>query len=122
MCAIGKPCPTNLLLILERLRAIRELNLAAAVLEELPLKRQQSLSREGMRVATQNLRLFSDARRYAVMAVTLLDLQKALVDDALDMHDRIMTRVLRQGKQRQAESPCNPMPSRSSRPWACSRA
>jgi hypothetical protein len=101
---IGKPCPANLLLILERLRAIRELNLSAAVLENLPLKRQQGLSREGMRVAAQNLRLFADARRYAVMAVTLLDLEKALVDDALDMHDRIMTRVLRQGKQRQAET------------------
>lgn len=57
-----------------------------------------------MRVAVQNLRRCSDARRYAVMVLTLLDLEKALVDDALDMHDRIMTRVLRQCKQRQAES------------------
>ena len=38
------------------------------------------------------------------MAVTLLELEQALVDDALGMHDRIIARVLRPGKQRQAEA------------------
>jgi hypothetical protein len=101
---IGKPCPANLLAILERLRAIRELDIAVAVLDDLPLARRQGLSREGTRVAVHNLRLFSDTRRYALMAVTLLELEQALVDDALGMHDRIIARVLRQGKQRQAEA------------------
>lgn len=101
---IGKPCPANLLAIIERLRVIRELNLAPAVIDGLPLARRQGLSREGNRVAVHNLRLFSDARRYALMAVTLLELEQALVDDALGMHDRVIARVLRQSKRRQADA------------------
>lgn len=52
----GKPCPANMLAILERLRATRELALAAAIVESLPLARRQSISREGNRVAVHNLR------------------------------------------------------------------
>jgi TnpA family transposase len=101
---VGRPCPANLLAIIERLRAIRELGLAVAVVDTLPTARRQGLSREGNRVAVHNLRLFSDARRHALMAVTLLELKQALVDDALGMHDRIIARVLRRGKRRQADA------------------
>ncbi len=93
-----------MLAILERLRAIRELALTAAIVDSLPLARRQSISREGNRVAVHNLRLFSDARRHALMAVTLLELEQSLVDDALDMHDRIISRVLRLGKRRHADT------------------
>jgi hypothetical protein len=54
---IGKPCPANLPAILERLRAIRELDISVAVLDDLPLARRQGLSREGTRVAVHSLRL-----------------------------------------------------------------
>jgi TnpA family transposase len=101
---VGRPCPANLLAIIERLRAIRELGLAVAVVDTLPVARRQGLSREGNRVAVHNLRLFSDARRHALMAVTLLELKQVLVDDALGMHDRIIARVLRRGKRRQADA------------------
>jgi hypothetical protein len=101
---VGKPCPTNMLAIIERLRAIRSFNLSAAIVDNLPPARRQSLSREGNRVAIHNLRLFSDERRHALMAVTLLELERSLVDDALAMHDRIISRVLHQGKRRHADT------------------
>ncbi|MCF7997404.1 MAG: DUF4158 domain-containing protein, partial [Chromatiaceae bacterium] len=101
---IGKPCPANMLAIIERLRGIRAFHLCPIILEQLSAQRRQDLSREGNRVAIHNLRMFSDARRYALMAVTLLELERALVDDALAMHDRIISRVLQQGKRRQAEA------------------
>jgi len=101
---VGKPCPANLLAIIERLRAIRAFNLSTAIVDDLSPIRRQSLSREGNRVAIHNLRLFSDARRHALTAVTLLELERSLVDDALAMHDRIIARVLQQGKRRQADT------------------
>lgn len=100
----GRPCPANLLAIVKRLQAIQDLGLAVAVVDTLPPARRQSLSREGNRVAVHNLRLFTDARRYAVMAITLLELEQTLADDALGMHDRIIGRVLQRGKRQQAES------------------
>ena len=83
---IGKPCPAKLLAIIERLRAIREINLAAAIVDRLPVARRQGISREGNRVAVHNLRLFNSVRRHTLMAVTLLELERSLVDEALDMH------------------------------------
>jgi len=48
---------------------------AVAIIDTLPPTRRWNLSREGNRVAVHNLRLFADARRYAVIAVMLLELK-----------------------------------------------
>jgi hypothetical protein len=69
---VGKPCPSNLLAIIERLRAIQALGIPVAAVDSLSIARRQMLSREGNRVAVHNLRLFGNSRRHAVMAVTLL--------------------------------------------------
>lgn len=100
---LGRPCPANVMAILERLTAIRDLKLPDSALEELPLYRRQLLAREGSRVAIQNLRLFSEARRYAVMAISLLETRRSLVDEAISMHDRIVGRLIRRSKRKQAD-------------------
>ena len=100
---VGRPCPANVMAILERLNAIGELNLPSALLDDLPVSRRKLLAREGHRIAVQNLRLFNDARRYAVMAVSLLETRRALIDEAITMHDRIVSGLIRRSKRKHAD-------------------
>ena len=97
---IGRPCPANVLVILERLSAIGSLKLPKNVLEKIPSSRQESLAREGRRIAIHNLRLFQDARRFTVIAVALAETRRSLIDEALTMHDRIVSGLIRRGKRK----------------------
>ncbi len=47
--------------------------------------------------------MFTDARRYAVMATTLLDIRCSLIDEALTMHDQIIGRLVRRSQRRHAD-------------------
>ena len=97
---IGRPCPANVLVILERLSAIDSLNLPKNVPENIPSLRKESLAREGRRVAIHNLRMFQDARRFTVMAVSLAEIKRSLIDEALTMHDRIVSGLIRRSKRK----------------------
>lgn len=100
---VGRPCPANVMAILERLDAIHDLNLPSSLLDEFPAARRESLAREGNRVTTQNLRTFGDDRRYTVMAVSIIDIHKSLVDEAINMHDRIVSALIRKSKRKHAD-------------------
>lgn len=65
--------------------------------------RSDRLVREGNRIAVHNLRLFSDIRRHAVMAVALLETHRSLIDEAITMHDRIVGGLMRRSKRKHAE-------------------
>lgn len=97
---IGRPCPANVLVILERLNAIDSLKLPKNVLENIPSSRQESLAREGHRIAIHNLRMFQDARRFTVMAVSLAETRRSLINEALTMHDRIVSGLIRRSKRK----------------------
>jgi hypothetical protein len=100
---VGRPCPVNVLVILERLEAIHGLKLPGTLLDDLPPIRREMLAREGNRIAVQNLRMFGDARRHTVMAVSLLETRRALVDEAITMHDRIVGALIRKSKRKHAD-------------------
>lgn len=99
----GRPCPANVIKILERLDLIRKLKFPASLTEYLPPSRRESLAGEGRRIVVQNLRKFSDSRRYAVMAVSLIETHRSLVDEAINMHDGIVGRLFRKSKRRHAD-------------------
>lgn len=101
--AVGYPAPPNILAVIERIDAIRKLGLTPNILRELPQYRQAQLAKEGRRVSVQNLRTFSKKRRYAIIAVTLLDIHSALIDEAIMMHDQMMMRFIRKAQRKHAE-------------------
>jgi hypothetical protein len=99
----GRPSPRNVVTILEKLAALRALHLPDAITESLPPARRQLLAREGNRVAVQNLRSFGPTRRYAILAVCLLETHRTLIDEAISMHDRIVGILMRRGQRKQAD-------------------
>lgn len=100
---VGKPSPANILQIFARLKAIDTLHLPHDAVTEFSALRYDLLVREGKRVAVQNLQVFKPLRRYAIITVTLLDLRRTLIDEALTMHDRIMGNLLRRSRSKYAE-------------------
>jgi len=100
---VGKPSPGNVLKIIARLQAIEALKLPNVSVAELSAIRYDLLVGEGKRVAVQNLRIFKPLRRHAIMTVTLLELRRTLIDEALTTHDRIIGNLLRRSKTKYAE-------------------
>ena len=100
---VGNPSPAGAVGVFKRLDAIETLELPPELAECLPETRRAMLAREGRRVTVANLRTFQESRRYAVAAITLLDIRRSLIDDVITMHDRIIGGVLRRSKQKQAE-------------------
>lgn len=100
---VGKPSPANILQIFARLKAIDTLHLPDDAVTEFSALRYDLFVREGKRVAVQNLQVFKPLRRYAIITVTLLDLRRTLIDEALTMHDRIIGNLLRRSRNKYAE-------------------
>ena len=99
---VGRPSPRNIISILERLDTIKAINLPESILSSLPVNRLQLLSGEGNRVSIQHLREFNPNRRYTIMAVCLLDTRRALIDEAINMHDRVGA-LMRRSQRKYAE-------------------
>lgn len=100
---VGRPCPANVLAILERITEINLLDLPEKKLHDLPKYRQYQLSREGRKMSVQNLRELLDERRYSVITIALLDIRCSLIDEAISMHDQIVGRLIRRSQQKHAD-------------------
>jgi hypothetical protein len=59
------------------------------------------LAREGEQYSPQFLSRFEEERRYATLVASLVELAATLTDTALEMHDRIMGNLFKQGQQKQ---------------------
>lgn len=88
---VGKPSAKNIVAIIERLNAIKEISLPESIACSLSTKRLQQLSREGSKSSIQHLRECTANRRYTIMTICLLDTRSALIDEAISMHDRMVS-------------------------------
>jgi len=100
---VGRPSPRNIVSILERLDIIKTIDLPESILSTMPVNRLQLLSREGNRASIQHLREFNSNRRYTIMAVCILDTRRALIDEAINMHDRVVGALMRRSQRKYAE-------------------
>lgn len=100
---VGRPCPANVLRILEKLDAIKALSLPGTLLKQLPVSRRELLAREGFRIDAHHLRTVTADRRYSILAVYLLEHCRTLVDEAINMHDRIVGGLLKKSKRKYSE-------------------
>ncbi|CCH47872.1 Tn3 family transposase [Pseudodesulfovibrio piezophilus] len=98
----GRPSPINVILIMEKLAAIRLLGLPSEVLDAVPTIRRKQLAQEGNRIAVHNLRMLNEQRRYTIMTVCLLEIQRSLMDEVVNMHDRIIGSLMRRSQRKQA--------------------
>ncbi|BCL73899.1 hypothetical protein TUMSATVNIG1_58840 (plasmid) [Vibrio nigripulchritudo] len=61
------------------------------------------MAREGGQMTPQHLRDFEPLRRHATLAAVILDTRATLIDEIIDMHDRIMASKENIARRRHAE-------------------
>ncbi len=89
--------------MVERLQWIRSLNLDPQVALRVHQNRLQQLAREGAHTTAQRLDRFHDERRDATLVAFLLLTAEDLVDQALEMHDRLMGQQFKKSERKQED-------------------
>src|SRR5690348_190029 len=90
--------------LLDRLDALRALDLPADVLADVPAHRVDRLRREGERRHAEDLLASGETRRLAILAACAAGWRALLVDAAIETHDRILGRLYRQAERRRDET------------------
>ncbi len=89
--------------VIERLEAVRSLNLPTTMREAISAPAFDRLSEEGLRMTTQHLRDLAQPRADATLAAAALRLEERLTDAALDMFDRLLGKAIRRARRRTAD-------------------
>ncbi len=94
----------NILTHLARLQAMRSIGLPADGDRAVQQRRLTQLAREGAQMSVQHLRDLEDTRRYATLVAVLLDTQATVIDQVLDMHDRVIGKLFTDAKRKHTEA------------------
>ena len=98
--AIGAPSPTNILACLERLKFLRELGIPMEWARRVHQNRLVQIAREGANTDVAHLRAFGLDRRYATLVAVVLDTTTGLIDETLEMHERILGRQFKKAERK----------------------
>jgi len=99
----GTPNAKHILIHIERLRAIRSLKLPEGLERSIHQNRLLKLAREGSQMTAQHLRDLEPLRRYATLVAVVLDTHSTLIDEIIDLHDRILGTLFSRAKRHHAE-------------------
>ncbi len=99
----GVPNAKHVLAHIARLRAIDALGLPDGLEHRVHQNRLLKLAREGGQMTAQHLRDLEPTRRYATLAAVLLDTRATLIDEIIDLHDRIFGMPFNRAKRTHAE-------------------
>src|SRR5690606_23360464 len=83
----------------DRLEFLRNLNLDHQVLAGTPSHRVARLRRQGERYFTDGLRDITSDRRWAILAVCVVEWKAAIADTVVETHDRIVGKTWREAKR-----------------------
>lgn len=84
--------------LLDKLRFVRSLGIAAGTASRIPEGRFQQFVREGLAATADRLERYAVHRRHATLVALLSDLEARLTDAALDMADRLIGKAFSRGK------------------------
>lgn len=101
---IGSPKSKHLLALLDKLAFVRTFPVQSNLRAFLPQSRLEHLTEEAKRVSASHLAAYEAGRRRATLMARLFDLSETLTDDVLDLHDRVMVSLLREGERHAAEA------------------
>ncbi|CDL86363.1 Tn3 family transposase [Xenorhabdus cabanillasii] len=85
--------------LLDRLEFLRTLNINHSVLVSIPAHRIARLRRQGERYFTDGLRDITSDRRWAILAVCVVEWEAAIADAVVETHDRIVGKTWREAKR-----------------------
>ena len=86
---------------IERLKAIRSLDLPIGLDNMIHQNRLLKLAREGRQMTAHDLSKFEQNRRYATMIALILEVQATIIDEIIEMHDRIMGSLFARSQRNQ---------------------
>lgn len=97
------PNPKQLLVHISRLKLIESLGLPEGVERQIHQNRLLKLAREGGQMSSQHLRDLERKRRYATLVATLIETKATIIDEIIDLHDRIMGSLFNKAKNKHEE-------------------
>jgi hypothetical protein len=95
----GAPSARNLLGHLERLQALRQVGLPVEIGRTVHQNHLLRLAREGAQTTVYHLKDFEVERHQATLVAILLDTQSTLIDEILDLHDRMVGSAFAKAKR-----------------------
>ena len=99
----GRPNAKHVLTNIERLRVLRDLGLPNGLDRAVHQNRLLKLAREGGQMTAQHLRDIEPTRRYATLAAVVLETRATLIDEIIDMHERILGKWFNRAKRTHIE-------------------
>ncbi|EGI16361.1 transposase for transposon [Escherichia coli M605] len=99
----GKINGKNVLHHIDRLNAIEALALPEGVERTVHQNRLLKLAREDRKMSSRDLADFSPARRYATMVCVLTEARATIIDEIIELHERILGSMFSRAKHQQAE-------------------
>jgi TnpA family transposase len=96
--------PDHIRHILERLRFVRQIGIAAEAAGNIHLDRYRQFVREGRVSATYMIERYATTRRQATLVAFLIDIEERLTDSALEMADKLIGSMFTRAKNAQARS------------------
>ncbi|CAI8717840.1 Tn3 family transposase [Chryseobacterium sp. IT-36CA2] len=92
-----------LLIHIKRLRTIKEIDLPKDIGKDIHQTRLLKIAREGRQMTPQHLRDFEESRRYATLVAILLETKASIIDEIIEMNDKIIGSLFRYAKNTQAQ-------------------
>jgi TnpA family transposase len=99
----GVPNAKHVLAHIERLSGVREIGLPDGLESSVHQNRLLKLAREGGQMTTQHLRDLEETRRYATLAAVTLETRATLIDETIDLLDRLLGALFNRAKRHHSE-------------------
>jgi TnpA family transposase len=99
----GVPSAKNLLTHIERLKKIDAIGISDGFAETINQNRLLKLAREGAAMTAQNLALLEPTRQYATLAAVILETRATVLDELVDLHERMLGKWFNRAKRKHAE-------------------
>jgi TnpA family transposase len=88
---------------IDRLEAIKALDLSESGRHQVHQNRLLKLAREGSQMTAQHLRDLEPDRRYATLVAVMLETKATIIDQIVDLHDRMIGALFNRAKRAHAE-------------------
>jgi len=95
----GAPTARHVLEHIDRLNAIEALMLPDGIERQIHRNRLLKLAREGGQMTAQHLRDLEPKRRYATLVAVVLEARATVIDEIVDLHDRIIGSLFNRAKR-----------------------
>ena len=97
------PNAKHLLEHLDRLRILQALHMPDGIERQVHQNRLLKMAREGAQMSAQDLARFEPDRRYATLVAIVLEARATLIDEIIDMHDRIIGTLFNRARRNHEE-------------------